>query len=166
MDTTKHVRGRKAQFIGQVGFRCVFCVPGMDPKDRVDRAIVYPTTTKKLYSSVTDMQHYHFNTCPAIPAHVRAAYTSCRSNMNKERKNRDPSLLAPKEYWTKVGEDMGMIDQVADDGSNGGIKLIDGHKLVARSELPEHKKTLFMPDGTPKVEEDKEDSFDKLVAEL
>ena len=116
-------------------------------------------------SSVTDMQHYHFNTCPAIPAHVRAAYTSCRSNMNKERKNRDPSLLAPKEYWTKVGEDVGMIDQVSDDGSNGGIKLIDGHKLVARSELPEHKNTLFMPDGTPK-EKAEEDSFDKLVAEL
>ena len=115
---------------------------------------------------MTDMQHYHFNTCPAVPAHVRAAYTSCRSNMNKERKNRDPSLLAPKEYWTKVGEDIGMIDQVADDGSsNGGIKLIDGHKLVARSELPEHKKTLFMPDGTPK-EKVEEDSFDKLVAEL
>lgn len=173
-DTTKSVRGRKASFVGQLGIRCVFCVPGLEPKDRCDRAIIYPTTTKKLYQSVQDMQHFHFNSCPAIPPHVRHMYQTLRGNMNSARRGSAPMKdhISPKEYWTKSAEDMGIVDHVGDDGSNVGVKVTVEHKLVERSKLPEHKKELFMPEGTttPEADEKEEgagdDSFDKLVAEL
>lgn len=148
-DVDKPVRGRKAAFVGQVGLRCVFCVPALNSKDRVERALCYPTKTNKFYQTVQDMQHFHFNTCPAIPMHVKQRYQSLRGNMNNRR---GEDRISPKEYWTKCCEEMGLMDHIGDDGTNNGVKLKEGHKLVERARLPEYAKELFMP-----PEADKED---------
>ena len=170
-DVKKTVRGRRASFVGQVGIRCVYCVPSMESKDRVDRAITYPTTTKKLYATGTDMMHFHFGSCPALPAHVREVYQNVRGNMNARRK--DEFRISPKEYWTKTGEESGLIDHVDDDGNNVGVKLKVGHGLVPRSKLPEYKMELFMPpsDNDADIEQElladeSKGGFDDLVAEL
>lgn len=53
--------------------------------------------------------------------------------------------MSPKEYWTKCSEEMGLTDHIGDGGTNNGVKLREGHKLVERARLPEYAKELFMP---------------------
>jgi len=148
-DVEKMVRGRRAAFVGQVGLRCVFCVPALESKDRVDRALCYPTKIAKFYQTVQDMQHFHFNSCPAIPLHVKERYQQTKGNMNNRRN--DDNKISPKEYWAKCCEEIGLVDHIADDGTNAGVRLKEGHSLVERSKLPEYAKELFMP---PKEKED------------
>jgi len=148
-DVEKMVRGRRAAFVGQVGLRCVFCVPVLESKDRVDRALCYPTKVAKFYQTVQDMQHFHFNACPAIPLHVKERYQKTKGNMNNRRN--DEKKISPKEYWANCCEEIGLVDHIADDGSNAGVRLKEGHSLVERSKLPEYAKELFMP---PKEKED------------
>ncbi|KAL9184526.1 hypothetical protein ACHAXT_012496 [Thalassiosira profunda] len=175
-DTEKSVRNSRAKFVGQVGLRCVFCVPAMDAKDRVERAICYPTATGKFYQASQDMQHFHFAYCPAVPPQVRVAYQELRTSMNHRRAGED--RMSPKEYWAMHCAEVGMVDSVGDDGKNNGVKLAKGHKMVERAKLPDYKKELFMPpketEGKPgmakalakEVEEGGKGGFDKLVADL
>jgi len=88
------------------------------------------------------MQHFHFNTCPAIPLKVKEIYLNLRGNMNNRRGD---DKISPKDYWIKSCAEMGMVDHTADDGSNGGVKLIEDNGLVKRERLPEYAKVLFMP---------------------
>lgn len=145
-DVDTRVRGRKANFVGQVGLRCVFCVPSMDPKDRVERGICYPTCIAKFYQTVQDMQHFHFSTCPAIPLDVRQKYQNLRGNMNSRRADED--RISPKQFWSQCCEEVGLVDVIGDDLGNTGVKLREegGHGLVERAKLlPDYAKELFMP---------------------
>jgi len=165
-DVETPVRGRRATFVGQVGLRCVFCVPSVDSKHRVERAICYPTTTAKFYQTAQDMQHFHFAACPYIPPGVKERYQGLRSNMNDRRslggenKGGESSSsadntnrkMSPKEFWAKCCADLGLIDHIGDDGSNVGVKLKEGHGLVERARLPEYAKELHMPPDEEKVE--------------
>jgi len=144
-DVERSVRGRRAAFLGQVGLRCVFCIPALESKDRVERAICYPTKIAKFYQTVQDMQHFHFNTCPAIPLQVKERYLNCRGNMNNRR---GEDKMSPKDYWTKVCGEVGLIDHIGADGSHVGVKLTKDHHLVPRARLPEYAKELFMPPGS------------------
>ncbi|KAL7539497.1 hypothetical protein ACHAXR_009339 [Thalassiosira sp. AJA248-18] len=152
-DVEVSVRNRRALFVGQVGLRCVFCVPAMDSKDRVERAITYPTTTAKFYQTAQDMQHFHFNTCPAIPLQVREVYQNLKANMNSRRGD---AKVSPRDYWTKCCGELGLVDYVGDDGKNAGVKLKEGHGLVPRARLPEYAKELFMPPEESKEGEEGE----------
>lgn len=166
-DVDKKTRNRKASFVGQVGIRCVYCVPAMEPKHRVERAICYPTTVKKLYQTGQDMQHFHFATCPAIPPAVKLAYQDLRSTMNHRRSVRE---IAPRDYWTKSCEDLGMIDHIGDDGTNAGVKLSGDHKFVERSRMrTEYAEALFMPPsskgGEDGMDEDEDGKMERALAE-
>mmetsp|Transcript_5751 Transcript_5751/g.13100 ORF Transcript_5751/g.13100 Transcript_5751/m.13100 type:complete len:398 (+) Transcript_5751:126-1319(+) len=141
-DIDKSIRGRRAGFVGQIGLRCVFCVPALESKDRVERARCYPTTTAKFYQTVQDMQHFHFNTCPAIPSWIREKYQSLGANMNNRRGG---DKMSPKDYWAKCCADWGLVDHIGDNGNSAGVKLKDGHSLVERARLPEYARELFMP---------------------
>ena len=172
-DVESRIRGRKASFVGQVGLRCVFCVPALDAKHRVERAITYPTAASKFYQTAQDMQHFHYTTCPAIPFHIKEKSQGMKANMNARR---GESVMSPKEFWTKCNEELGLIDHVGDDGSNVGVKLKEDHGLVPRSRLPEYAQELFLPPSNENLEmakvleEEKVDEnkggFDELVADL
>ena len=50
-DTTIKSRARKASFVGQVGIRCVYCVPQLEAKERADRAITYPSSVSRFHQT-------------------------------------------------------------------------------------------------------------------
>merc|ERR1719356_2010725 len=104
-------RNRKANFVGQLGIRCVYCVPQLDRKDRVDRAYTYFTSTTKMYQTVRDVQHYHMISCPAVPPDVRRVFSGLNANMNRPRADKTRKM-SPREWWNKCARDMGLVDRL------------------------------------------------------
>ena len=142
-DVETPTRGRRANFVGQLGLRCVFCVPAMNSKDRIERAITYPTTTAKFYQTAQDMQHFHYMSCPALPKDVREMYENLPGTMNNRR---GKGKMSPKEWWAKCCNEVGIVDHIGDDGNNDGVKLGPNHSLVERSQLlTGYADELFMP---------------------
>jgi len=130
-DTTIKSRQRKASFVGQVGIRCVYCVPQLDAKERADRAYMYPTSVSKFYQSVNDMIHYHMVSCCAIPPKLRNTYNSLSAARRVcDTRLRANAPLNPKEFWEKCCLDWGMVDSV---GEKVGVKLSENHTMVPRS---------------------------------
>ena len=163
-DMDRPVRHRKAGFVGQVGIRCVFCVPAMKVKHRADRAICYPTSIAKFYQTSIDMQHFHFSTCPAMPTKVKETYQNLSGYMKLGHKDRAAlDKISPKEYWEQTCEKLGLEDYVyrteevkATNDRNSGVMLKEGHGLVPRARLPDYAEELFLPPGDMdgKVKED------------
>ena len=73
------------------------------------------------------MQHFHFNTCPAIPLKVKELYLNLRGNMNNRRGD---DKISPKDYWVKCCGDIGIggwggLDTVSRDTASH-LSLVSG----------------------------------------
>jgi len=71
--------GRKNRiYLGQVGLRCIHC-QNVSSKNRVKRAVCYPSSISRVYSSVSDMKFDHFSACKNMPPDVRAKFLELKN---------------------------------------------------------------------------------------
>jgi hypothetical protein len=102
--------GRKNPIqLHQVGLRCIHCrhVP---IRDRVKRAICYPSSLGRVYHSASDMKCDHFSSCKALPAELRAEFQRLKGL-------KKPSAVKPVGYSSSTAQyyhdcacQMGMVD--------------------------------------------------------
>ena len=117
--------GRKKKIdIGCVGLRCLHC--GIQPPNqRVKRAVAFPSSIAKIYSTVSDMKVDHFEQCKFMPFHLKEEFQILKLNKIKERKEeyRNAKVSGSmSQYYLKSAVRMGMKD----DRINGGVRIENG----------------------------------------
>eukprot|EP00957_Ditylum_brightwellii_P007319 555830-Ditylum_brightwellii.AAC.1 len=88
--------------IGQVGIRCVFCSK-VPYKERAVRSFCFPSSTTRIYQSVTVMIHHHFNTCSCISEKVRHTLLSLKNKAANGAANTNS-----KQFWVQSARDLGL----------------------------------------------------------
>eukprot|EP00934_Nitzschia_sp_Nitz4_P007483 Nitzschia sp. Nitz4//scaffold43_size134323//49665//51521//NITZ4_003296-RA/size134323-processed-gene-0.44-mRNA-1//-1//CDS//3329551939//7473//frame0 len=109
--------GRKQPIkLHQVGLRCIHC-RHQPSRQRVKRAVCYPTSVGRVYHSVSDMKFDHFSNCKDMPADVRAVFDTLKNEgkRNTEKKSPKSTSTSTAQYYHDAACRMGMID------GNGGI---------------------------------------------
>jgi len=109
---------------GRVGLRCIHChrqsqhrsqaksgsssAGGTESSSRGTSALVgsvtFPSSIRLVYQTVRNMQRYHFQSCPSMPADVRAEYEALREG--KPQRSRKKAAG----YWEECCLNMGMVD--------------------------------------------------------
>ena len=103
--TRRDVEGRptnKPIVLGQVGIRCRFCVH-LSKRQRVSRSVCFPSSTGKIYQSVTMMVRDHFCKCKAFPQDVRDKFDKLRAKPSQ-------GVIDSKKYWSLSANRVGLID--------------------------------------------------------
>ncbi len=109
VDINAPAPGRKRPIqVGQVGLRCVYC--RMCPqRDRVKRATCFPSSMKRIYRAVIDMKLDHFKNCPYVPGGLKGRLDQLQAGSTR-------STGMTVQYFVKSAKELGMTDNVVDDG--------------------------------------------------
>lgn len=116
--------GRKNPILpNQVGLRCIHC-RHLPFRDRVKRAVCYPSSVGRVYHSVSDMKFDHFNNCKGLPPDVRSKLQELKE-LHKDRKkgkcvkksscSSKQGFASTAQYYHDSARRMGMVD------SKGGV---------------------------------------------
>jgi len=100
--TQGNSKGIKKINLYQIGFRCIYC-KHMDSKYRSERSVSYPSTIRKIYQSIADMQRFHFGSCTQIPESVRVLY----GRLKATRKRGKGCVMG---YWCESARRIGLCD--------------------------------------------------------
>jgi hypothetical protein len=95
-------RKSKQILFKQVGIRCRFCAH-LPYKRRAGRSSCYPSSTDRIYQSVTMMIREHFPICDEFPEHVRKRYISLKKHTRKGE-------MESKSHWKNAAKKLGMKD--------------------------------------------------------
>ena len=98
----------------QIGLRCIHC-RDVPHKQRIKRAVCYPSSVGRVYHSVSDMKHDHFKACPSLPADVRLRFLELKeqkkSNTDKKLSSRTTGCSSSTaQYYFDTASEMGMVD--------------------------------------------------------
>lgn len=110
--------GRKNPIqVHQVGLRCIHC-RDLSPKDRVKRAVCYPSSVGRVYHSVSDMKFDHFGSCKGIPKETRETLMELKEASKKKRARKaSPKNMScsssTAQYYHDSACQMGMLDSHA-----------------------------------------------------
>ena len=109
--------GRKSRIhLGQVGVRCIHCQK-IPSKERVKRAVCYPSSVNRVYHSVSDMKFDHFTACKSIPSHLKEKFLQLK-DIHKRRSSQTQLLpSSTAQYYCDSARAIGMVDY------RGGIFL-------------------------------------------
>jgi hypothetical protein len=114
-DMAQPAPGRKNRIqLHQVGLRCIHCAR-LPPKDRVKRAICYPSSVGRVYHSVSDMKFDHFGACKGLPPQERAMFQELKEE-NKLKRYKKKVTAGPScssstaQYYHDTARQMGMVD--------------------------------------------------------
>ena len=91
----------------QAGIRCRFCAH-FPSRERTGRSSSFPSSTSRIYQSLTMMLRDHFSECPAMPLQVLETYHRLKANDSKGRTD-------SKKYWIESARVLGLFDT----GKNG-----------------------------------------------
>lgn len=80
---------------GQVGIRCKFCAH-LPHRERTGRSSSFPSSTDRIYQSLTMMLRDHFTKCTAMPPEMRDRYLSLKANASQ-------GATDSKRYWIDSG---------------------------------------------------------------
>ena len=69
----------------QIGLRCIHCKT-LSPRDRVKRAVCYPTSVGRVYNSVSDMKFDHFSTCKGLSVQDRQEFERLKEETKKGKR--------------------------------------------------------------------------------
>jgi hypothetical protein len=122
-DISQPAPGRKNRIqLNQVGLRCIHC-RDLPPRDRVKRAVCYPSSVGRVYHSVSDMKFDHFSHCKGRSAGVKAKFDELKDDSKVKRHKK--SLKTPvysssstAQYYHDSAREMGMV------GGPGGLFMI------------------------------------------
>jgi len=119
-DITQPAPGRKNPVsLHQIGLRCIHC-RDLAVKQKVKRAVCYPSSVGRVYHTVSDMKSDHFKACPGIPEDLRRRFLELKD----EKKAKGDKKLSSKvtgcssstaQYYHDTACQMGMTD------GNGGV---------------------------------------------
>ena len=109
--------GRKNRIqLHQVGLRCIHC-RDLPSKDRVKRAVCYPTSVGRVYHSVSDMKFDHFGSCKGLPVEIKDRFFELKAEMNSKKGEKKSSSSSSKtpfastaQYYHDSARRMGMCD--------------------------------------------------------
>lgn len=150
-DIAQPAPGRKNRIqLHQVGLRCIHCRDSA-PRDRVKRAVCYPSGVGRVYHSVSDMKFDHFAHCKGRPVPIKAQFQNLKDDCKQKRHKRSTSGCSPKipsysssstaQYYHDSAREMGMVN------GNGGLFMAnDVHGFRRQRELGP-------PGGAPAVDE-------------
>ena len=96
---------------GQVGMRCRFCAHRPRP-ERANRSTSFPSSTSRIYQSLTMMMREHLPACTDMPPAMRERYQALRAGNTGSRTKES------KRYWIASARTRGLIDT---DG--GGMRM-------------------------------------------
>ena len=112
-DIAQPAPGRKHRIqLDQVGLRCIHC-RNLPSRDRVKRAVCYPSSIARVYHSVSDMKFDHFAHCKGRPPEVCAMFQSLKEKkpIKKSAKLVNPnSSSSTAQYYHDTALEMGMVD--------------------------------------------------------
>jgi len=101
--------------LGQVGLRCIHC-KALPSKERVKRAVCYPSTVEGIYHSVCNMKFDHFSICQAMSGESKKEYQ--RLTADSSRKNNGSARGGlTSQYYLQTAREKGFVD------SDNGIRL-------------------------------------------
>lgn len=109
-DMAQPAPGRKNPIrLHQVGLRCIHC-KGLPARDRVKRAVCYPSSVGRVYHSASDMKFDHFSNCRGLKGNLRETFETLKAQCKRrgERGNRAQSSTA--QYYHDSARLMGMED--------------------------------------------------------
>lgn len=121
---------------GRVGLRCIHCSrqgratskdnggsSGGFTSSRPDATSVsFPSSIKLVYQTMRNMQRYHIQFCPSMPADARAEFEALREGKGKvTRSSRNAPL-----YWEACCRSMGMVDVPHEASGRQMIRLRNG----------------------------------------
>jgi hypothetical protein len=116
--------GRKIPIqLHQVGLRCIHC-RHLPARNRVKRAVCYPSSVGRVYNSVSDMKFDHFNNCRGFPPGLRSKLKELMLDTKKKVEVRKPvrrsagCSSSTAQYYHDAARKMGMVD------GNGRIFMI------------------------------------------
>ncbi|ACI65183.1 predicted protein [Phaeodactylum tricornutum CCAP 1055/1] len=138
--------GRKHPIqLHQIGLRCIHC-RHLPPRDRVKRAVCYPSSVGRVYHSVSDMKFDHFSGCKGLPDAVRAQFFDLKAGSREKRAKSSPVKVAgcstsTAQYYHDTACEMGMVD------GPGGVFM---SKSVPLCESP--KKVIDLDNAPVKAE--------------
>lgn len=105
--------GRKnAIRLHQVGLRCVHC-RSLPARDRVKRAVCYPSSVGRVYHSVSDMKFDHFSTCRGLSPDLRTEFDALKAKGKRggDRGTASGSSTSTAQYYHDSALRMGMEDR-------------------------------------------------------
>jgi len=130
-DLAEPAPGRKNSIrLNQVGLRCIHC-RHLPCRERVKRAVFYPSSVRRVYSSVSDFKLDHLKTCPCVTPDVRAELIrlkedgrksdihskktkTSRGNKSQNNKKAAAKLLgcssSTAQYYHDAARKIGMVD--------------------------------------------------------
>jgi hypothetical protein len=123
-DISQPAPGRKNRIqLNQVGLRCIHC-RDLPPRDRVKRAVCYPSSVGRVYHSVSDMKFDHFSHCKGRSVEVKTKFDELKDDSKQKRHKK--SLKTPvysssstAQYYHDSAREMGMVD------GPGGLFMIE-----------------------------------------
>ena len=114
-DITQPAPGRKNPVsLHQIGLRCIHC-RDLATKQKVKRAVCYPSSVGRVYHSVSDMKHDHFKACPGIPEDLRRRFLELKDEKKSKSDKKLPSKVtgcssSTAQYYHDSACEMGMTD--------------------------------------------------------
>ena len=130
-DMTQPAPGRKTRIkLHQVGLRCIHC-RHLQSRDRVKRAVCYPSSVSRIYHSVSDMKFDHFNHCRGFSQDLRAKFQvlkeDCKRRGEKKASGLSPSSTA--QYYHDAACKLGLVDSHDKDGIFMAGQVLDCRQL-------------------------------------
>lgn len=140
-DICQPAPGRKNRVqLHQVGLRCIHC-RDVPPRDRVKRAVCYPSSVGRVYHSVSDMKFDHFTNCKAFPAHVRARFQELKVESKQKRSSSSKAPKAPSYMFSSTAQcyhdaacKMGMVDAKGGLFMTKDLRLPDDASIVTTND--------------------------------
>jgi hypothetical protein len=139
-DICQPAPGRKNRIqLHQVGLRCIHC-RDLPPRDRVKRAVCYPSSVGRVYHSVSDMKFDHFNHCKGFPPDIRAKFQELKQESKQKRPkslSKTPSYMSSStaQCYHDSACEMGMVD--ADGGLFMANDLLRKRTVSINGQCPE-----------------------------
>eukprot|EP00977_Amphora_coffeiformis_P012444 scaffold3077_cov162-Amphora_coffeaeformis.AAC.3 len=133
-DITQPAPGRKNPVsLHQIGLRCIHC-RDMAIKQKVKRAVCYPSSVGRVYHTVSDMKSDHFKACPGIPEDLRRRFLELKDDKTKGDKKLPSKVTgcssSTAQYYHDTACEMGMAD------GNGGVFWSDRvQKSVPKADI-------------------------------
>ena len=102
------------------GLRCIHC-KHLPVRERVKRAVCYPSAVGRIYNSCSDMKFDHFSHCKSLPLEVKAKLAELKqeesknksSNSNNRRENKKSQKnfsYSTAQYYHDSARKMDMVD--------------------------------------------------------
>lgn len=117
-DMAQPAPGRKTPVkLHQVGLRCIHC-SHMQSRDRVKRAVCYPSSVSRIYHSVSDMKFDHFNHCRGFSQDLRAKFQVLKEECKRRReiKANGSSSSSTAQYYYDSACKLGLVDSIDKEG--------------------------------------------------